>query len=96
MDDKPNMNLEYEKTRDGKYLVKSLECKPYWFKVDVYYDIAKHGETMVLTYNENVVVPVVRIHSEFIFNRFPLVAMDFARFSCICSDVSYVFLLFTC
>tara|TARA_B110000902_G_C14277447_1_gene575423 strand:+ start:100 stop:2277 length:2178 start_codon:yes stop_codon:yes gene_type:complete len=72
MDDKPNMNLEYEKTRDGKYLVKSLECKPYWFKVDVYYDIAKHGETMVLTYNENVVVPVVRIHSEFIFNRFPL------------------------
>lgn len=71
MDNKPE-NLQYEKTRDGKYLVKSYECKPYWFKVDVYYDIAKHGETMVLTYNENVIIPVVRIHSEFIFNRFPL------------------------
>ena len=71
MDNKPE-NLQYEKTRDGKYLVKSNECKPYWFKVDVYYDIAKHGETMVLTYNENVIIPVVRIHSEFIFNRFPL------------------------
>ena len=74
MDDKPDskISLEYEKTKDGKYLVKSDICKPYWFKVDVYYDIAKHGETMVLSYNENVVTPVVRIHSEFILNRFPL------------------------
>ena len=38
---------------------------------NVYYDIVKHGETMVLSYNENVQIPVVRIHSEFIFNRFP-------------------------
>jgi len=71
VNDKPE-DCEFERTNDGKYLVKSNKLKPYWFKVDVYYDIAKHGETMVLTYNENVQIPVVRIHSEFIFNRFPL------------------------
>jgi len=62
----------YEKTRDNKYLVKSDEEIPYWFKVYVYYDIVNHGETMVLTYGENVKIPVVRFHSEFIYNRFPL------------------------
>ena len=63
---------KYELTRDGKYLVKSDEKIPYWFKVYVYYDIVNHGETMVLTYGEDVKVPVVRFHSEFIYNRFPL------------------------
>ena len=71
VNEKPE-GIEYEKTKDGKFLVKSNDLKPYWFKVDVYYDIVKHGETMVLSYNENVQIPVVRIHSEFIFNRFPL------------------------
>jgi 3,4-dihydroxy 2-butanone 4-phosphate synthase / GTP cyclohydrolase II len=70
--DSEPINTEFERTKDGKFLIKSDELKPYWFKVDVYYDIAKHGETMVLTYNEKVQIPIVRIHSEFIFNRFPL------------------------
>lgn len=46
---------------------------PYWFKVNMYYDIASHCDYIVLTYGdlENK-VPLVRIHSESLFNRFPL------------------------
>ena len=60
------------KTNDNKYLVKSDQLIPYWFKVYVYYDIVNHGEIMVLTYGEECKNPVVRFHSEFIYNRFPL------------------------
>ena len=67
-----NNNDDYIKTNDNKYLVKSDDIEPYWFKVYVYYDIVNHGEIMVLTYGENVNIPVVRFHSEFIYNRFPL------------------------
>jgi 3,4-dihydroxy 2-butanone 4-phosphate synthase/GTP cyclohydrolase II len=66
---------------------KSFLAKPYWFKVNVYYDIASFQDFIVLTYGDlsGVVkdandvdstsastVPVVRIHSESISNRFPL------------------------
>jgi len=65
-------NGYYEITNDNKYLIRSDIKKPYWFKVDVYYDIVKHGETMVLSYGSDSIIPIVRIHSEFILNRFPL------------------------
>ncbi len=46
---------------------------PYWFKVNLFYDIATDKEYVILSYNENVnTVPIIRIHSESIFNRFPL------------------------
>lgn len=45
--------------------------KPYWFRVDVYYDIQTSTEYIVLVYGEGT-KPIIRIHSESIFNRFPL------------------------
>ena len=53
----------------------SLSKKPYWFKVSVYYDVITHTDYIVLEYNDckkDGTTPIVRIHSESIFNRFPL------------------------
>lgn len=49
------------------------EVNPYWFKVNMYYDLVSHCDYIVLTYGdlENK-IPYVRIHSESLFNRFPL------------------------
>jgi 3,4-dihydroxy 2-butanone 4-phosphate synthase/GTP cyclohydrolase II len=72
---------------NGKVLIKILNCemydkyksltvKPYWFNVNVYYDIATFNDYIVLQYgncNDQTKTPIVRIHSESIFNRFPLV-----------------------
>lgn len=65
----------------GDYLIKfesqdsvAKYLTPYWFKTHVYYDIASHTEYVVLTYGDiKRTCPIVRIHSEFIFNRFPLI-----------------------
>lgn len=47
--------------------------KPHWFKVHVYYDISTSNDYVILEYKEKKdVVPMVRIHSESIFSRFPL------------------------
>jgi 3,4-dihydroxy 2-butanone 4-phosphate synthase/GTP cyclohydrolase II len=65
---------------------KSFLAIPYWFKVNVYFDIASFQDFIVLTYgnlngvvkdadstqSSALTVPVVRIHSESISNRFPL------------------------
>lgn len=45
---------------------------PYWFKANIYYDIATHSEYIVLEYGDTEKTPVVRFHSEFILNRFPI------------------------
>ncbi len=64
----------------GSYLVSisdedldKVPVQPYWFKVNMYYDLASHCDYIVLTYGdlENK-IPLVRIHSESLFNRFPL------------------------
>ena len=47
--------------------------QPHWFKVNVYYDIATSNDYVILEYRECNAIPIVRIHSESIFNRFPLV-----------------------
>ena len=51
-----------------------LITTPYWFRVHVYYDIVTSQEFVVLTHGQPRVhdVPVVRLHSESLFNRFPL------------------------
>jgi len=51
---------------------------PYWFRVHVYFDIVSCEDYVVLTYGnaEPYDIPIVRIQSESIFNRFPLVDTD--------------------
>lgn len=51
--------------------------RPYWFKANIIYDIINQNEFVVLTFRDNNVdcentIPIVRVHSESIFNRFPL------------------------
>jgi 3,4-dihydroxy 2-butanone 4-phosphate synthase / GTP cyclohydrolase II len=51
-----------------------LLTTPYWFRVHVYYDIVTCEDFVVLTHGhaQPADIPVVRIHSESLFNRFPL------------------------
>ena len=51
--------------------------KPIWFNVNVLYDIINQNEFVILKYIDKTIniedtIPVIRIHSESIFNRFPL------------------------
>ncbi len=65
----------YQKANPDDPIV-DLLTTPYWFRVHVYYDIVTsqefvmltHGTTQARTYD----IPVVRLHSESLFNRFPL------------------------
>lgn len=52
----------------------NLLTTPYWFRVHVYYDIVTSQEFVVLTHGTPRAfdIPVVRLHSESLFNRFPL------------------------
>ncbi len=55
-----------------------LLSTPYWFRVHVYYDIVTSQEFVVLTHG-NIRpqdIPVVRLQSESLFNRFPLRSVD--------------------
>lgn len=49
--------------------------KPNWFQINVHYDIVTNQDYLLLKYGnpENNQVPIVRIHSESLFNRFPVV-----------------------
>ncbi|MFT3781516.1 MAG: GTP cyclohydrolase [Nibricoccus sp.] len=55
-----------------------LLTTPYWFRVHVYYDIVTSQEFVVLTHGTPRAfdIPVVRLHSESLFNRFPLRSVD--------------------
>jgi hypothetical protein len=80
--------LPYELSLDGAYLVDvtdpalydqhpAILRRPYWYKVSVYYDIVTQTECVVLEYGDCARAarpPLVRIHSESIFSRFPLKA----------------------
>lgn len=54
--------------------VVDLLTTPYWFRVHVYYDIVTSQDFVVLTHGRPRIydIPVVRLHSESLFNRFPL------------------------
>ena len=91
--------IDSELLSNGKLLVKlnpsditEQMIEPYWFKTYVYYDIASHSEYLVLTYGDSHIIPIVRIHCEFIFNRFPLEDTNYksrykkAIMSCICNN----------
>ncbi len=55
-----------------------LLATPYWFRVHVYYDIVTSHDFVLLTHGcpRTSDVPVVRLHSESLFNRFPLRAVE--------------------
>ena len=55
-----------------------LLATPYWFRVHVYFDIVTSQEMVVLTYGKPMLhdVAVLRVQSESLFNRFPLVSVD--------------------
>lgn len=55
-----------------------LLTTPYWFRVHVYFDVVTSQDFVVLTYGRPHAddTPVVRVQSESLFNRFPLVSTD--------------------
>ena len=58
--------------------VVDLLTTPYWFQVHVYYDIVTSQDFVVLTHGRPQPhdIPVVRLQSESLFNRFPLRNVD--------------------
>jgi 3,4-dihydroxy 2-butanone 4-phosphate synthase / GTP cyclohydrolase II len=56
----------------------SLLTTPYWFRVHVYYDLVTSQEFVLLTYGKPKIydLPILRLQSESLFNRFPLVNVD--------------------
>ena len=70
---KNNKVLIYLNEDQLKNLPDELLFHPYWMKVNVYYDIASNLDYVVLEYGDcKNNIPIVRIHSESILNRFPL------------------------
>jgi 3,4-dihydroxy 2-butanone 4-phosphate synthase/GTP cyclohydrolase II len=53
-----------------------LSSIPYWFKVNCFFDIATNNDVLILEYGNTRNNPIVRIHSESLLNRFPLVQQD--------------------
>jgi len=55
-----------------------LLITPYWFRVHVYYDLVTSQEFVLLTHGHPRPhdIPVVRLQSESLFNRFPLRSVD--------------------
>ena len=52
--------------------------QPYWFRVHIYFDIVTDEDFVVLTYGtpSETDVPMVRLQSESLFNRFPITETD--------------------
>lgn len=71
-------NLKAFRTEHPDDPIGDLLSTPYWFRVHVYYDIVTSQEFVVLTYGVPRVddIPVVRLQSESLFNRFPLRVAD--------------------
>ncbi len=67
-----NLNVFRRDNPDDPIL--DLLTIPYWFRVHVYYDIVTSQDYVVLTHGTPQIydLPVVRLHSESLFNRFPL------------------------
>jgi 3,4-dihydroxy 2-butanone 4-phosphate synthase/GTP cyclohydrolase II len=58
--------------------IAELLSTPYWFQVHVYFDVVTSQEFVVLTHGQVRPhdIPVVRLQSESLFNRFPLRSVD--------------------
>lgn len=71
-------NLTAFKKENPNDPIVDLLTTPYWFRVHVYYDIVTSQEFVVLTHGKSrpFDIPVVRLQSESLFNRFPLRSVD--------------------
>ena len=67
-------NLTFFKNENPDDPIVDLLTTPYWFRVHVYYDLVTSQDFVVLTHGHphSYDIPVVRLHSESLFNRFPL------------------------
>ena len=67
-------NLTSFKNENPDDPIVDLLTTPYWFRVHVYYDLVTSQDFVILTHGipRSDDIPVVRLHSESIFNRFPL------------------------
>eukprot|EP00762_Andalucia_godoyi_P005467 ANDGO_08403.mRNA.1 Riboflavin biosynthesis protein RibBA len=78
-------NVEHEWIRGGRHLIRvpegqeipgPLRMKPNWFRIHVYRDIVLNTEFVLLQYEcaevDPLGLPVVRLQSESLWNRFPL------------------------
>ncbi len=67
-------NLVAHRRQHPEDPVAELLSTPYWFRVHVYYDVVTSQEFVVLVHGkpDAAAVPVVRLHSDSLFNRFPL------------------------
>ncbi|WP_043589547.1 GTP cyclohydrolase [Geminisphaera colitermitum] len=71
-------NLAAFQKREPAHPLAALLTTPYWFRVHAYYDIVTNQDWVVLTHGTPTPddAPVVRLHSDSIFNRFPLRTTD--------------------
>mgnify|MGYP001175859180 CR=1 FL=1 len=79
-------DISYTKIPNNYYLIKatdklikefpSLLCKPYWFKMNCFFDISTNKDVLILQYGDCKKNPIVRIHSESILDRFPILDRD--------------------
>jgi len=77
-----DFDLSFTKLPNNKFLIKATDklitqfpkllCKPYWFKMNCFFDIATHKDVLILQYGDCKMNPIVRIHSESIVDRFPI------------------------
>ena len=77
-----NYDISHTKIPNDKYLIKatrklieefpSLLCKPYWLKMNCFFDVSTHKDVLILQYGDCKINPIVRIHSESLFDRFPI------------------------
>jgi 3,4-dihydroxy 2-butanone 4-phosphate synthase / GTP cyclohydrolase II len=65
--------LEYQSNHPNDVINKMLS-QPHWFRVHVYSDTVTSEDYVLLSYGkiESYDIPVVRLHSESVFSRFPL------------------------
>ncbi len=72
---KNNNYILYLNNKDTSTLPDEITSLPYWFNVNIYYDIASNLDYIVLKFGDlnKDNIPIVRIHSESIFNRFPII-----------------------
>jgi len=73
----PENLLAFRKEHPQDPIVDLLST-PYWFRVHVYFDVVTNQDFVVLTHGKATAndVPVVRLQSESLFNRFPLKSVE--------------------
>ncbi len=74
--DIPNNKILIQINNEIKKKFPYLSSIPYWFKINCFFDVATNNDVLILEYGNTKENPIVRIHSESLLNRFPLVQQD--------------------